>query len=122
MHLCCAHETPLYLRLCVRQSVNSVQESQLVLEKKYTFLVLVLGFYIIATYRQDKDCVVPDFHILHLRLLDFRFLQMQKLAVVGDPSARLNKAAFASGLSPIHPGGLTVCRQSLRVDHLSTSA
>ena len=65
--------------------------------------------------------VVLDLQILQIRILDFRFLQIRQLAVVGDPGTIFNTAAFTSGLSLVHPGGLTVCRPNLRESHHSTS-
>ena len=50
--------------------------------------------------------VVLNSQIFQIRILEFRFLQIRQLAVVGDPCTSFNKAVFASRLSLVHPGGL----------------
>ena len=127
----CAQETLLYLRILrVRRSLNSVQsqQDQMLLIISNTFLFLVLGFHAIGIDCRDKDSpeivcggVVPDSQILQIWILAFRFLEIRQLAVEGDAGSRFKKTAFASGLSLVHPGGLTVCRQNLRVGHHSAS-
>ena len=57
--------------------------------------------------------ILPSSFALQFRILDFWSFQIRQLVVVGDSDTKFNLAAFASGLSLVHPGGLTVCRQNI---------
>ena len=66
------------------------------------------------------DVVLPQ--LLQFRILECRLSQIRQLGVVSDPCTSFSRAAFARGLSLVHPDGLKVRRQSFRVGHHSTSA
>ena len=77
-------------------------------------LVLVLGFGDVDSKCRHEDA----FQIVCTGVV--RNFQNRLLAVASDPSASYSVAAFASGLSLVHPSGLTVCRQRLQEGQHST--
>ena len=88
---------------------------ELLLLIRNAFLVLVLGFDVV-----DIGCPNEDYSQIMCTGAVHDF-QNGQLAFVGDPTSSFSVAAFASGLNLVHQGGITLCRQNLRVSHQSTS-
>ena len=133
VHLLRTKETQLDLGILrVRQSLNSVQiqQDQLLLIPKNTFLVLVLGFHAIGIDCRDKKFFPDLLRWCSPRLANslFRFgfsifglSRFDSLPPWVISMYQLQCSCLASGLSLAHPGGLTMCRQNFQITHHSTS-
>ena len=137
MHPSCAQETLLHLRILrilrVLQSLNSdqIQQDQLLLIIRNTFLVLVLGFHAVCVDCRDKDSsqiicagVVLDFQILQIQIGSRFSASPDSTACCGRRSMYQLQYSWRRQRTESRSSRwthITVCRQNLRVNHHSTS-